>query len=50
VRDYVMKEMYLINKFKIEMVKSPFWKDLMVYIKEHNINAEYISNYCKRKF
>jgi len=39
-----------VNKFKVEMAKSPFWKDLMVYIKEHNINVEYICDYCKRKF
>jgi len=26
-----------INKFKVEMAKSPFWKDLMAYIKKHNI-------------
>jgi len=32
------------------MDKSPFWKDLMAYVKEHNINAKYICDYCKRKF
>jgi len=32
------------------MARSSFWKDLMAYIKEHNINAEYIRDYCKRKF
>jgi len=32
------------------MDKSLFWKYLMAYVKEHNINAEYICDYCKRKF
>jgi len=44
------KNVFEINKLKMEMNTNSIWKDLMSHIKEHNINAEYICDYCERKF
>jgi len=38
-----------INKFA-QMDISSIWRDLMAHIKEHNVNSEYICEYCERKF
>jgi len=32
------------------MDTSSIWKNLMAHIKEHNINSEYICDYCVQKF
>jgi len=44
------KNVSKINKLKAQMETSSIWRDLMAYIKEHNVNSEYICDYCERKF
>ncbi|KYN14475.1 hypothetical protein ALC57_13321 [Trachymyrmex cornetzi] len=44
------KNVSQFNKFKVQMAESPFIKDLMAYIEKHDIQPEYICDYCQRKF
>jgi len=44
------KNVSKINKLKAQMDTSSIWRDLMAHIKEHNVNSEYICDYCERKF
>lgn len=44
------KDVSEINRLEKQMDSSPIWRDLMAHIKEHNINSEYICDYCERKF
>jgi len=44
------KNVSRINKLKAQMDTSSIWRDLMTHIKEHNVNSEYICDYCERKF
>jgi len=51
VKDFVIKKnIFQFNKLKVQMDRSPFLKDLRMYIEKHDIKLDYICDYCQQKF